>query len=50
METQLDDVLNKIHYKTYSEAKQISEELDRLLLEKNLTDSQIGNKPLSDLT
>jgi len=42
MEAQLDDVLNRIYYKNYSESKEISEELNRLLLEKNLTEPQIG--------
>jgi len=49
MEIQLDDVLNKIAFKNYAEAKQIAEEVDRLLLEKNLTESQIGKPMLSDL-
>jgi len=38
----LDELVNKIHHKNYAEAKQIAEELDRLLLEKNLSESQIA--------
>lgn len=39
MEAQLDDLVNKIYHKNYAEAKQVQEELDRLLLEKNLSES-----------
>jgi len=42
MEGQLDDVLSRIQNRNYSEAKEISEELNRILLEKNLTEPQIG--------
>ena len=43
MEILLEEIVNKIYNINFAEAKQINEELERILFDETLTDVQIGS-------